>query len=652
MDFLDEEEIKEIYEEEFKTVEEQLKNDKETAKVGLDKETYGDKHKLYMSLPAPVVIYLARTIFIPNYDCSGLTLARQSDDIRKLGAVEDLKKVVWPKDIELLNIDWVLRRLEAGWNTGKGASTFSQLNVLAAFYGQLEFIPLKPKEGKDTLFYCHKVRYNSVPYIPFSGNYCVADLAFYFDGTELRVRPVPSNLQAALVATKTIWKPAALAKKFLVKAQAYFPAMKNTCSLALILGDNLKTLKTTYNELDPKFVMSIEPLRENQSIFAGSVQTNWILFFEGFALDRLGKVSAARALASYGDFGGYYGQLTDIAVWLNEPKVLKVQTRLDTILKHRYIDFRSYNEWPQNCCVYNPTPGELNAFISLTKEYPAALAMPLTAVMSSAPQVDTYCKRFDCVDMIVLFSDPPTVVFQNCKTGLSGRTMKDNLILLEKAVVRGYLNAAKLIGRDDLMGFRIVPDATYSAELCHVKTVVITSAFNCGNKRYVSMTDEELRRYVPTARVGDVQVDGNKAADGGVKGSIPQYPRKLPDIHYFEDRLYIGELYYGNGETTGDEVTVDLTSWTIPKAITKRKTSEDIPTVHYEVKEDEGPKEPVKMSKEDEDKYAAYSVALGARQEVAKEAGHDYVLTPRDLEVSAAWEAKKPFPEEKMDDVE
>lgn len=562
----------------MKEVEKEIAADRQVVKDGVNTETNADKHALYMQLPACVVLHIARAIFVNKEWTQAMLTAGASGDLNKLSAVADCKDIKLPKDVAGLDLNWIVKRIEAGWNVGQSCSDFSTLNRLAAYYNQLEFIPVGFTGKEGYFYYAHKVRYDSVPYLPFNSDWSVAPLAFKFDGKGLVVRPIPKNLVTALAAVKTVYKPHALAKRLLERAGQFFPDLKNVLSLAMVLGKNLATLQKTYSEVDVNIALALEPVAKAQSIFAGPVLSEWISFFEGFSHDGCGTVSAARALASYGGFKGFYGQLSNIAVWLNQPCTLKVPNKLEVIVKHTYVDFKSFNEWPSDCCVYNPTPGELNAYLSLTGKNPAALAMPLTAVLTNTPQVDTYCKRFGNVLVTVLFSDPPTVVFQPTKKGLCGYTMKDNLARMEKAIVKGFLSAASMISGDYFIGFQIVAADDYAPELFHIRTKMLRGKmFNTSAKRYVSMDDAELRRYVPTARVGDVKVDDMDAGAKFTMSSVPQYPRVVPnDMYQFGQPIKITSVYMGTGAETGVKVSVNLTNWTKASGVTIIKAAEGL----------------------------------------------------------------------------
>ena len=162
-------------------------------------------------------------------------------------------------------------------------------------------------------------------------------------------------MHKAFTVNKTPFAPALLANKFLDGATKVFPKIQTIAQMALILDRNITTLINRMEAVDPKVAEFIEPLTNQRSIFSGKVLSPWIEFFGGFATDDLGLVSVDRALASL-PFKAYYGELSDVAIWKNDPVVLKVKSRLESVVSHVYMDYQSMQSWPAEACVYNPTP--------------------------------------------------------------------------------------------------------------------------------------------------------------------------------------------------------------------------------------------------------------------------------------------------------
>lgn len=286
---------------------------------------------------------------------------------------------------------------------------------------------------------------------------------------------------------------------------------------------------------------------------SGKVLSSWIEFFGGFASDNFGPVSVDRALASM-DYQAYYGELSDIAVWKNYPVTLKVPNRLETIVPHTFVEYMSNTVWPKDACVYNLDPQNLNAYL-IGAGIPAAMAMPLTAAMTNSPQIDTYCRRVNSVAITILLCDPPVIVFRRHQGGLNGPTISQALIALERVIVRGFLECSKI---PDTTCFTVLPNHDYSPEKLSVKFEFSQSPYLDRCQRYMSMTGKERARYIPTSRVQDVYIGGDKIGMEEDKMFIPNYPRQFPTV--LPTSLRIRGTYTDKGEYVED-TNFSPTSW-------------------------------------------------------------------------------------------
>ena len=576
MDLILDEEIEKIYASDKKDVEELIKTSKASTEFSLKTETYATQHELFLQLPNKLVIAIVRYILLPESK-EYLEITEHLIGGQPFCKLSAIKCVGLPElDVKFneMSWSWLLKRIAKGWNSGCAANNFVKLNSLTAARAQLEFIPVTVKKDIIGLF-AHKVRYNAVPYLPYQGSYFGVNFAFRVGKNGLEPRVVPLNLTAALLKAGTIWKPLSLANAYLKATADYMPNLvKSHINMAYALGANITRLNEAYQAIDPKVALSIEPHRKERSIFAGVNLPSWSAFFEGFAEDTVGPVSPARMLAAL-PYTSFYGKIDDIAVWSPTSRILKTPNKLESVVKHVYVEYSSFNQWPANAFVYNPTPQELNAYI-FAMGCPAALGMPLTAVISNSPQVDMYCRNFSEVVVEVYFCTTPLVVFRppiknilTVERGLDGRGMKDELIALEKAIVKGFLEVIRLkVINDRYTGFAILPSGEYKVGTVSVSVIGLETPASTICTRYMSMTDAELKRFVPTARITDVTIDGVSVAKAD-RTLVPQYPRAMPKFITLPTDIKIGRIYSTDGLAIADEIyTLDIYNWRIKDPIT------------------------------------------------------------------------------------
>jgi len=582
MDLILDEEIEKVYAADKKAVEAEIKEAKESVDYSLKTETYASQHELYLELPNKVVVSLIRFMLCPLSEeyKQIMEFHKSGESFSKLSAIKCINLGAMDDKFNDLKWDFLLKRLEKGWNSGCSANSFLRLNKLAASRAQLEFIPYK--EGKHTFLFAHKVRYNAVPYLPYQGSHFGVNFAFRVGAGGLEPREIPNNLKAALHDAKSLWKPRTLADLYLKSANAFMPGqVKSHINMALVLGANIDRLNKAYEEIDPSVALLIQPHRKETSIFAGVNLPLWAAFFEGFAEDVCGPVSVARMLAAL-PYASIYGKVDDVAVWSSTPKVLKTPNRLESIVKHVYIDFNSFNEWPKKALVYNPTPRELNSYIYAMGS-PVALGMPLTAVISNSPQVSVYCALFTQVVVEVYFCTTPMVIFRPAKegeTGLDGRGMKDYLIGMEKAIVKGFLEVIKLKVNDaNYTGFSILPGVGHSAATLSISVKPLKIAASYVSTRFMQMTDAELARFVPTARVTDVTIDGVSAKKKKTD-LVPQYPRAMPTLIDYNNNIRVGKSYKPKGmEELIIGLKIDPYTWKLKDPVTGKELPTEEPTV-------------------------------------------------------------------------
>jgi len=555
MEFIDEDELEKEIEAQSKTIADEIAEAKANSKTDIKEETYLDKHMAYLSLPFEVVWHLIHCCFS---DKENYVAARSCFKEGNLSKISSAFKAETSSKLtaEQLNLPlkWIEKRIRAGWRSGKLCTSVSGLNKLAAFNAQLEFIPVRVDNANH--FICHKVRFNACPYLPVKVCTRPVDMLYRFNGKTMEPRTLPLNLHAAFQKQGKKWEAALTAALYVKRAHTVFPHIESSAQLATILGNqNYDKLVSLHQGVDEKVADFIEVLPNQKSIFSGKVLDQWSNFFSGFATDEFGPVSPARALASL-DYDVYYGELSEVAIWKPIPVVLKVKGRLESIVDHTYVDYYSTHVWPAGAMCYNLDPADLNAYI-VGAGTPAALAMPITACFSKSPQIDTYCRRVSTVKITVLFASTPVVVFSKDNVGLSGASIKEAITVLERVFVKGYIIASK---NNSSRGFTITPAQDYSPDKLSVKITVLTNPFNHVSTRYMSMTKKEKSRYIPTARVQDVYVGGDKLGNEEVLGTfVPTYPRASPTL-IPRDELIIKGIYDDDGEYVG-QGDIDLEDW-------------------------------------------------------------------------------------------
>ena len=578
MEFINQEEFEEIIAEGKKEVEEEINAAKTHGGYLLDTDNNADSHTLYHQLGPAVIIWFIKAIFIPRSPES--LVLKACDSSATLSTISSVGGFPMVKDeCKELGINWLVKVITSGWNGGKVATNFAELNQLVAYSSQLELVSVK--EGATELYYCNKCRYDSAPYLPHRlGAYTLRNVVM-LNQNGLVYRDIPLNLHAALIKAGSSWKVRdIITKRLLPAAKKFIDDIPNEVALGYILNQNVAHIVNAIKAIDVGVARLIEPLTADKSIFAGAVLSQWSCFFDGFANDTIGVVSSARALASCG-FKGYYGELADISIWLATPTVLKIKTRQEGIIEHTYINYHDETKWPEEMCCYNPTPETLNGVISCAG-WPTALAMPLTSVLTNTPQVDKYCSKFQRVSVTVLCCNSPVVVFQSSDAahGLDGRSMAGALKDLEKAFVKGFLTM--MVRRADpdkfnpcdFAAFGIYPDEGYDFDKFYVKVIPVTIQYNTSCMRYVSMNDIEKKRSISTPRVADVHIDGTAMGGAERIAQIPAYPRRLPAVVALDTPFEIGACYDKDFEHQGD-YKVDLYDWTDKVGIEAIKVAKD-----------------------------------------------------------------------------
>lgn len=506
------EEGEKIYEAQREAVE----NKKDSERI----ETSGkDKQLLFISLPLKVVSYIIRNHIVIN-DKTG---KKEENPMFKFGTLAMLPADLGlSKEHQVLSLPWTVKHIVSGWNSGHVASQPIHVNRLAAYDNQVEFVPVK--KGESTLAVVSKCRYGSVPYIPNTEYVPWVNNMFRLTNEAIVARDIPPMLVTAFKNKKMVW-PGASAPGIIKRTQDAVPfKIPKPVSLAWLLGpDNCERVRLLAIKIDPQVAYDLPDLPNG--IFAGQASL-WSTFFAGFAYDRFGTVSVSRMLIGAG-YRGFYGQLSDIPIWADKPCVFKIPNRRESIIAHTYINYRDLTKWPDAYLAYIMTPEEMNFCVRTSKV--VALAMPITAVLSQAPQVEIFAKRFSHVSVKVFMSDPPCVVFEKADKGLLGLGLKDHLKLLEKAFIKGFLEVfVQRCKGTYYYGFEVLPADTYTAVACHVRLELLTHAPAFVSHAYMSMTDAERKKTVPTDRVSDVKVDGKLIFADIDAGVIPSYPRCSP----------------------------------------------------------------------------------------------------------------------------
>jgi len=482
-------------------------------------DTKSAKHNVYLRLPRAAV-----EVILKNY------LKDDAPNVEWLSGVvgDKLSAVVVDEEVRALNLKWCAEKVWGGWNNGTICSNAISLNRATLYAAHVEAVPVT-RDGA-TYSVINKCRYDSVPFLPGDNPQLLACNMFRIGSRGIEPRPSPSNLINVFTKTKTFWG-ASYATPIIAKVLASdAPKIPNALAMGYWLGKNMNQIIDKSKLIDPTIAFQIEPLPGATSIFAGKVLTGWSAMFSGFAHDFYGNVSASRALAGTG-FTGFYGELNDLSLWLASPSILKVKNRVESVIKHEYIEYVNTSKWPTNMLVYNPTPAQLNLALVANLKQVKALAIPLTNVLSSAPQVKAFSRNFARVNLDVYCADPPLLVITagNEETGLFGTGLKKKLALIEKAFVAGFLRLYKERAKGVCYnGFSIIPDAGYSAAKVKVLTEPKVFRIPCVCHKYVSMGDAELKKMVPTARLADVEIDGVRIAGDDKGGIIANYPRCSP----------------------------------------------------------------------------------------------------------------------------
>ena len=512
-----------------------------------------DKQVLYLRIPTNVCVYIIQHHKII---CPRKNILVDNPDF-KLGTLASLPATLKvPDDIKDMSLTWVVKRVTGGWYKGQVANCARTINRLAAFENQIEFVPIK-KDGKEyaTLSKC---RYGSVPYIPGASFIPWANNVFKLGEAGIAPRDIPSQLVTALAECKCVWT-SAVASGFIARVKPVFNKIPNPNSMAWVIGPaNQARVTKLASEVNPAAAYKLPD--DVKGLFFGNSKA-YSEFFDGFAYDEFGKVSVARMLVGLGHTK-VYGQLNDMPTWSHQSCVLKVPNQVESITKHIFVDYRDTSKWPTDYLVYIATPVDLTLCVRTSTVN--ALAMPITAVLACAPQVGIFARRHEKVSVRIAMSDPPIAIFQKAEHGFLGLGIENQLKLLEKAIISGFLTVfLKRVNGESVFGFDLVPTETYSATKCHIKIQCFAEVPAFASQRYVSQTDSEKKKVLPTDRVSDVRVDGDLIFEQADASIMPMYPRCSPHT-YANDPAFFklkDSFEYGTNKRV-ETVDADIFAWT------------------------------------------------------------------------------------------
>lgn len=449
---------------------------------------------------------------------------------------------------------WIIRRVLSGWNSW-GATCWVDVNRLTFAQAQVEFIP-----GDSPT--CYRIRYDSVPFLPIHPRYIrILSTLVTMAGGRLHATPCPKTLAVACERSGTLWTASVTTTEFLVACQEFagLDDVQSPAAFAAVLADNFSELQRfVVDGVNPAVISRLVPAPNKRSIFDNDLGA-WGAWMGGFAYDDCGRISVGRALASLPVLG-YIGTCDDVMRWKLLPSVFKIPNGMTTGINHRLLDVDNHSLWPNNPLYYNPTPQLLNLYIASTAGIPPTmLAMPITAVVSNAPQVKTYGSFSDRVTISVYMATTPVVVFSSVAAdsniGFPGESMEKLIPKLEAAFVRGFLVVFHLLltavkSTPVPSHFHIRPTADSTARNPDVTVVVGDSVPTCINTEYMSQDDNLISLFTGTPSSGEVRVDGITISSMAAEGIKTNYPRAhltgIPISH-----IAPGDKFSANGNRLG-----------------------------------------------------------------------------------------------------
>jgi len=503
---------------------------------------WNDHFAFYLGLPDRVVALLCRT------DIN----AYKTFDIRPFNDYLAHRQLYTEELKSAYTTGMIMRQLIPGWNSGCAARSIAEVNSWVVYRGEVEFVPVI--QAGITVYWCNRVRYESVPILPLhSGSANLANSFLSTSDRGLKVRTYPDNL-VNIVKTPggKQWRGANVFEGLLARDAA---TSKSPAQFASFCGPALMARVAValcdYNPADARNIIPV--VKQDGSIFANAI-TDWNNFFAAVGCDRFGPISKARMMATLYPSGvGYFGECAGVSKWLSGPCVLKVKDVRRTFVGHSFIDHANNHEWPYRCVMFSVTPEEIIFYQNITRTPVHSLVLSLTALLGSSKHIQALSHYVNTVKLVVAFSAKPVIILEpTLEGGLNIGSVVSNLRDLEKCIVEVALDniKARLSGRRAAYAFSITAAEGYAVGACRVNFTPFKfdNDIACEMQTYMSMDDSMKKLFHTTSHASDVVINGQRIKQAGVPEVVQNYPRAMPKGCGLYAALFQPGQFYGINE--------------------------------------------------------------------------------------------------------
>lgn len=475
----------------------------------------------YLSLPDRVVALLCRTN----------AMEYREWDLRPFNDYL-VHRGLWNEDLATnLLTGMVMRPLLAGWNSCNAARTIKEVNGWLVYRGEVEFVPVLV-DG-TTVYYCNRVRYESVPILPLHPAAAILANSFIRPGATLSTRVYPNNLLNIVKTSQgKQWRGVSVFQPLLAYDQATCRAPAQIASYAgMHIITQAANALLDYNSADAAKLLPIS--KTGRSIFQTCV-AQWNDFFCAVGTDRFGAITNDRLLATLFPSGvGFFGECSGVVKWLAGPCALKLRNYSRTYIDHVFIDYASNSEWPAKCVMYAITPEDVKFYQDFTRTPVKALVVTLTSLVDSNQHLLALAQFVNNVKLTICFTESPIVIIEpTLDGGLAISSISSNFAKLETLIVECALEniRARLTGQPAYCAFEVTAAQGYAPGVCSVNFLpkLTVDALCCEAKQYMSMDDNMKRLFHVSTHTSDVFINGRRIRAVEQPEVVANYPRAMP----------------------------------------------------------------------------------------------------------------------------